>query len=59
MMIDIYNSMINKWTELKIPSINSVWPQGDGIYSYGKFYFLNELNDGECVRIVSFDGDHK
>ena len=58
-VVQIYDSKIDNWAELNIPAEKSVRPHGEGTYSNGKFYWLNEVEDGECFSIVSFDGEDR
>jgi hypothetical protein len=58
-VVEMYDSKTNNWTQLETTVDNLVRPQGEGIYSNGKFYWLNELYEGDCLSIVAFDGDQK
>lgn len=58
-VVEMYDSKTNNWTQLETIVDNLVQPQGEGIYSNGKFYWLNELYEGDCLSIVAFDGDQK
>ena len=46
-VVEMYDSKYNKWTQLEIPlsAGNSIQPRGKGVYSNGKYCWLNNVHD--------------
>eukprot|EP01018_Ginkgo_biloba_P028398 Gb_19345 [translate_table: standard] len=40
-IVEIYDSETNAWTKLQMTTKRSVCPQGEGLYSKGRFYWMN------------------
>ena len=51
----MYESKSNKWAQSEIHAGNLIRPVGEGIYSNGKYYWLNGAHDGESLSIVTLD----
>lgn len=52
--VEIYDSKTNKWTQFEMTVDGMVRPKGEGIYSNGIFYWVNEVYDGDCYSLVTF-----
>ncbi|GLJ34678.1 hypothetical protein SUGI_0697460 [Cryptomeria japonica] len=62
MVVEIFNSQTNVWTKLQINTSRSVNPFGEGVYSRGRFYWLNStyLGLNRCrLDVVSLDVTNK
>lgn len=54
--MEIYNSQINEWTRFQTSVDELVRPVSEGIYSNGKFYWINGVDhDRESFSVASFD----
>ena len=40
-VVEMYDSKTDKWIQLEIPAADLIRPRGEGIYSDGKFHWLN------------------
>ena len=55
-LMEIYNSQINEWTRFQTSVDELVRPVSEGMYSNGKFYWINGGDhDRESFTVVSFD----
>lgn len=58
MVVEIYDSETNSWTRLQMNTPKSVYPLGEGVYSRGRFYWINStyLGVSRCrFDVVAFD----
>eukprot|EP01018_Ginkgo_biloba_P022211 Gb_20299 [translate_table: standard] len=44
MLVEMYDSYTNSWTQLHIFADTAVHPRGEGIYSRGRFYWINHTD---------------
>ncbi|GLJ34671.1 hypothetical protein SUGI_0697390 [Cryptomeria japonica] len=57
-VVDVFNSQTNAWTKLQMNTVIFVCPLGEGVYSRGRFYWVNStyLGLNQCrLDVVSLD----
>ncbi|GLJ34670.1 hypothetical protein SUGI_0697380 [Cryptomeria japonica] len=58
MVVEVFNSQTNAWTKLQMNTTRSVYPLGEGVYSRGRFYWVNSTYlglNGCRLDVVSLD----